>query len=125
MGKPGTKLNGHFLVKATDYFRSFLEGLSKVANLVQTSETNLPQTTDDKAAKSATGRRCGQPDSNNEPEESLVLHEHAFFKFVHIGCYLTGNVFVIILRLRTKKWTFEHFCKRKRKKAVCQSLRLF
>jgi len=119
MGKPGTKLNGHFLVKATDYFRSFLEGLSKVANLVDASETNLPPTDDNEQSQVAAGSSSGQPDSNYEPEESLVLHEHAFFKFVSIGCYVSANVFVMILRLRTKKWTFEHFCKRKRKKAVC------
>jgi len=29
-----------------------------------------------------------------------------------------GSCSSTILRLRTKKWTFEHFCKRKRKKTI-------
>merc|ERR1712037_873705 len=39
---PGTRL--HFLVKATDYFRSFLDGLSRVASLVAANDLHTTAT---------------------------------------------------------------------------------
>jgi len=111
MGRPGTKCS--FLMKATEYFRSFLEGLNKVADLVSTSDNPQEQNVDlpPPVEPRVEAGKTEDAAHSIRVQPTLPAQVVPFF----IGPILGS----IRLRIHIKKWTFEHFVKRKRKKNYC------
>jgi len=133
MEKPGC--NSSFFEKASYYYRSLLDGLNKVADLIssQTDHHDQSKRSEHHSNKHLHPSQV-EDKNNNKPCVDKTLHEdlEQMFYEIPVGVksynaakFFTRRFFVfdfiptcifVVLRILTKKWSFEHFVKRKRKK---------
>jgi len=123
MARHGT----NFIQQANFYFKKLLEGLNNVSNLIQPTTSKFESTSTHSFEAEQSNSRLQPPDYFCPPSFFAWLSSPLAWppEWTLTKCLTSSGLeFSFVTTLFSRKWSFEHFVKRKRKKSMAGRLKL-